>query len=147
MNMSAPILLLIGLSAFSVAAQEAAKPAQNPPPAEYKIPDPAKKQANPIKSSPDSIAEGKKQYGTECTMCHGANGDGKGDLAVDMKLSLADFRDPATLKDLTDGEIYYIIKNGKGDMPAEGDRLKPAETWEIVNYIRSLAKKESSAAK
>lgn len=147
MNMSAPILLLIGLSAFSAAAQDAAKPAQNPPPAEYKIPDEAKKQVNPIKPSSESIAEGKKQYGTECAMCHGANGDGKGDLAADMKLNLGSFRDPATLKDLTDGEIFYIIKNGKGDMPAEGDRLKPAETWEIVDYVRSFAKKEAAPAK
>ena len=46
-------------------------------------------------------------------MCHGKDGDGNGDLATDMKLKLLDYRDPASLKDLTDGDLFYIIKNGK----------------------------------
>lgn len=74
-------------------------------------------------------------------MCHGANGDGKGEVAVDEKLKLKDYRDPAALKDMTDGELFYIIKNGKGQMPPEGDRLKAPELWNLVNYIRSLARK------
>lgn len=139
------LILSALLCAFSASAQEAAKTAQNPPAAEYKIPDDAKKQVNPVKTSADSVAEGKKEYGTECAMCHGPSGDGKGDLAADMKLALVDFRDPASLKDVTDGEIFYVIKNGKGAMPAEGDRLKPNDIWNLVNYIRSLAKKDAAA--
>ena len=45
------------------------------------------------------------------------------------------------MKNRTDGEWFYIIRNGKGDMPPEGDRAKDEEVWNIVNYIRSLAKK------
>ena len=45
------------------------------------------------------------------------------------------------MKDKTDGELLYIIKNGKGQMPAEGDRLKANELWNLVNYLRSMAKK------
>ena len=145
MTKSAPIFLLLGVSVFGVAAQEAAKTSQTPPAAESKIPDDAKKQVNPVKPSADSLAEGKKVYATECAMCHGLTGDGKGDLAADMKLTLADFRDPASLKDVTDGEMFYVIKNGKGDMPAEGDRLKPNQIWDVVNYVRSFAKKEAPA--
>jgi mono/diheme cytochrome c family protein len=78
-------------------------------------------------------------------MCHGADGDGKGDLAVDMKLKVSDYRDPGALKDRTDGELFYIIKNGKGEMPPEGDRAKPDDVWNLVNFIRSLAKKEPVA--
>ena len=83
-------------------------------------------------------------YEIDCEMCHGKNGDGKGDLAADMKAKLADYHDPAALKDRTDGELFYIIKNGKGEMPSEGDRAKPDAMWNLVNYIRSLAKKEPS---
>ena len=75
-------------------------------------------------------------------MCHGSDGGGKGDLAVDMKLKLPDYRDPAALKDKTDGELFYIIKNGTGDMPPEGERAKPDEIWNLVIYVRSFAKKE-----
>ena len=49
-------------------------------------------------------------FKAKCAMCHGP--DGKGETAKDMKLTMADFTDPATLKDHTDGEIFYIIKNG-----------------------------------
>ena len=73
-------------------------------------------------------------------MCHNANGDGKGSLAIDMKLKLVDFTDTTTLKDRTDGEIFYIIRNGHQDMPPEGDRIKPEENWDLVNYVRSLSK-------
>ena len=59
-------------------------------------------------------------------MCHGATGDGKGDVAADMNLK--DYRDPDALKDLTDGELFYIIKNGKGEMPSEGDRASPMKS-------------------
>jgi mono/diheme cytochrome c family protein len=76
-------------------------------------------------------------------MCHGKDGDGKGDIAADMKLKVTDFTDPATLKGRTDGELFYVIKNGKGDMPPEGKRMKPEGLWDLVNYVRSLAKKSA----
>jgi len=58
---------------------------------------------------------------------------------------MSDFSDPASLKDRTDGDLLYIIKTGRGQMPPEGDRLKPNELWNLVNYIRSLAKKKPAA--
>jgi mono/diheme cytochrome c family protein len=76
-------------------------------------------------------------------MCHGASGDGKGETARDMKLTVADFTDPETLKDRTDGELFYIIKNGHQDMPPEGTRIKTEEGWDLVNYVRSFAKKKA----
>jgi mono/diheme cytochrome c family protein len=144
-------LCLVGLIAWG---QDTSKPAQAPATApaataaaEYKIPPEAAKQANPVKSTPASIAAGKKMYGYDCAMCHGADGDGKGDLAGDMKLQLADLRAPKALQGSTDGELFYIIKNGKGQMPAEGDRVKQEELWNIVNYVRSIAKKEEPVKK
>jgi len=127
-------LLLAGVSA---SAQ------QNEQPPEYKIPVEAAKQVNPNKPTPESIAQGKKIYGFDCALCHGEDGSGKSDLATSMNLKLIDFRDPETLKDTTDGELFYIIKNGKDKMPSEGDRAKPDQVWNLVNYIRSFAKKES----
>lgn len=137
------VLSMLLAPAISVSAQES-KPAAGAPAAEYKIPPEAAKLANPVKSTPASLAQGKKMYDIDCEMCHGKDGDGKGDLATDMKLKLPDYRDPATLKERTDGELFYIIKNGKGEMPSEGDRAKPDAIWNLVNYIHSLAKKESS---
>jgi mono/diheme cytochrome c family protein len=111
----------------------------------FVIPPDIAKQANPVKPTAASIAEGKQMYGYDCAMCHGANGSGKGDLAGEMKLTLKDYRDAAALKDMTDGEMFYIIQKGKGDMTGEGDRQKPEGIWNMVNYIRSLSKKTPPA--
>jgi mono/diheme cytochrome c family protein len=125
-------------------AQQSQTPPKSAAPAEYKVPPEAKSQVNPVKPTPESIARGKKRYGYDCAMCHGKNGDGKGDLAADSKAKVTDFTDPAALKGATDGELFYITKNGKGEMPPEGERVTTNEIWNLVNYIRSLAKKESS---
>jgi len=100
---------------------------------------------NPVKSTPESIAEGKRIYGYDCLQCHGATGDGKGQAATDMKVKIPDFTDSAVLKDRTDGELFYVIKNGRGEMPLEGDRVKTDQLWDLVNYVRSLAKKKIPA--
>ena len=100
----------------------------------------AGKLVNPVKATPTSIAAGQKSYGFDCAMCHGKEGAGDGDLATDMKLKLKDYRDPESLKEMTDGEIFTIIDKGKGQMSGEEGRLKPEQIWNVVNYVRSLAK-------
>lgn len=115
-------------------AQQAATPPTSAVPAS------AAKLANPVKPTAESVALGKKYYGYDCAMCHGANGDGKGEVAVSEKMKIGDFTDPATLKDKTDGQLFYILKNGHDKMPAEPVRLKQDELWNLVNYVRSLAK-------
>jgi mono/diheme cytochrome c family protein len=124
----------------ALSAQQTQTPQKVTPPSYAAIPVEAAKQVNPVKSSPESLARAKKWWTIDCAMCHGKEGDGKGDLAADMKLKIADFTDAGTLKDRTDGEIFYIIKNGHQDMPPEGPRIKPEENWDLVNYVRSLAK-------
>ena len=118
-----------------------AKPADEKPAANAKPASDVPKKENPVKSSPSSLASGKKKYGQDCAMCHGKEGAGDGDLAEDMHLKLRDFRDPATLKDVADGDMYNIINNGKGKMMGEEGRLKPDEIWDVVNFVRSLSKK------
>lgn len=122
----------------------AAQDASAPPAAETKIPEDVGKKANPVKPTPAGLAQAKKLFGYDCAMCHGKTGDGQGDLAADMKLKLNDWRDSAALKDSTDGELFYIISKGKGQMPAGEQQMKPDEIWMMVNYIRSFAVKTKS---
>ena len=145
-----PAILLSALLVFMLPAQsqQAQSSQEKPaaPAAGAKIPLEALKVPNPVKPGPASIAAGKKKYGYDCAMCHGADGDGKGDLAIDMKLKMADYRDPASLKLVTDGEMFYVIKNGNGEMPSEADRLKDEDIWNLVNYIRSIPKNSPATA-
>lgn len=131
-------LLLLPLQSST---QEPTKPPDAKPAADSTPAAPAPKLVNPVKPTPDSLALGKKVYTSDCAMCHGKDGAGTGELAVTMKLNLRDYRDPASLKDMTDGEIYSIIADGKGQMTGETGRMKPGQIWNVVNYVRSLSKK------
>jgi mono/diheme cytochrome c family protein len=133
------ILFSLLLVACVLGAQQSKPPAN--PPADSKVPAEEAQKENPVKPSPQSLAKGKKTYTIDCAMCHGENGDGKGDLAADLK-NVTDFTAPEALKDRSDGELFYIIRKGKGEMPPEGDRAKSDDIWNLVNYIRSLKKKQ-----
>ena len=104
-------------------------------------PSPAAPAVNPVKPTPESQAHAKKIWGYDCAMCHGEKGNGKGDVVEAMKLTMKDYTDPAALKDLTDGQLFDIIKNGKGQMPGEGERAKPDDVWNLVILIRAMSKK------
>ena len=99
-----------------------------------------------MKPSPESLARAKRMYGYDCAMCHGTDGAGKGELASQMKLTLSDMSDPATLKDKTDAQLYGTIRDGKDKMPAEGDRMNPQDGWSLVAYVRSLSDGKNKAA-
>jgi len=108
---------------------------------EPKTPAEAAARVNPVKSSPEGLAEARKVFGYDCEMCHGAKGDGKGEVVESMQLKMHDWHEPATLANMTDGEIFYIITKGKGKMMAEGDRVPEKLRWNLVNLVRAMAAK------
>ena len=127
------VFVLLALMPFLLAPQQPAGPTV--------IPAEAARMVNPVKPTAESQAHAKKMWGYDCAICHGAIGNGKGDIAAEMKPPLKDYTDPAALKDMTDGELFYIIKNGKGQMPGEGDRAKADDIWNMVILVRSFSKK------
>jgi mono/diheme cytochrome c family protein len=131
-----PILLAVVVFVCMLGAQQNQPPAKAP--GDSKIPPEAAQKTNPVKPTPESHAKAKKLYNMDCAMCHGEKGDGKGDM--DMK-NVTDFTNPDSMKDRMDGELFYIIRKGKGEMPPEGDRAKDDDVWSLVNYIRAFAKK------
>ncbi len=140
---AAPIVATLLVVAWALWAQQAptTPPPKAAPPAEFKIPPEDAGKVNPVKPNAESVAKGKKTYVVDCALCHGDNGDGKGDLASDIK-GVVDLTNADTLKTRSDGDLLYIIKKGKGEMPPEAaDRIKGEEGWNLVNYVRSLAKK------
>jgi mono/diheme cytochrome c family protein len=124
-------------------AGKSQEPQAEAPPVPISAEDVAKK--NPVKPTPEGLAEARKLYGYHCAMCHGKDGDGKGDLAADMKLQLKDWRNANALAKMTDGELFYIVTNGRGKMTGgEGDRTKEEVRWNLVNVVRAFAKKDAA---
>jgi mono/diheme cytochrome c family protein len=132
---SSPLLLLAQQANGQPAAASGAS-AASPTPAP--IPASASAMVNPVHPSAASLARAKQIYGFDCEICHGKNGNGVSEISPDAKMR--NYQDPDALKNLTDGDIFYIIQNGRGTMPGEGPRAKPEEVWNLVLYLRSLSK-------
>jgi mono/diheme cytochrome c family protein len=141
-----PVFAFLGVPAFF---QESSPAPATPPAAaqsQSQVPAEFVGKVNPVKPTNESQARAKKMYGWDCAMCHGDNGDGKGDVAAEQKLTMRNYRDPTSLKGMSDGEIFYIIQKGEGQMPSEGDRAKPDEIWNLVIYIRKMANSQATAS-
>lgn len=98
--------------------------------------------ANPVAATADSIATGKQVYTRYCAVCHGVTAEGGS--GSDISPPAPDLTDKEWKRGSTDGEIFAVIKNGvPPDLSMEpwGDRIKDPDIWNVVNYLRSLAKK------
>lgn len=99
---------------------------------------------NPVAPSSASIAAGKPLYQKNCAPCHGTSGEGG--PGNDLIPAAPDLTDAMWDHGSTDGEIFSNVKNGIApdfNMTPFKDKLKDEEIWNIVNYLRSLAKKSS----
>ncbi len=99
-----------------------------------------RKVKNPVPRSPESRSRGQKIYLDKCASCHGAKGDGHGEMAKVLDPHPSDFTDRHMMKEMTDGEIFWKITAGKGPMPSYQKELTDDERWDLVNYLRSLVK-------
>jgi cytochrome c6 len=77
-------------------------------------------------------AAGAATFKAKCAMCHGPEGDGKG--------KLRDLRS-ADVQKQTDAQLTQITAKGKGKMPAYEKKLSADEIKNVVEYMRSIAKK------
>jgi mono/diheme cytochrome c family protein len=95
---------------------------------------------NPVVSNEASLAAGQKIYLKRCIGCHGKTGNGDGPDAADLGIHPAKLSDPAT-REQADGALFWKITVGKKPMPKYGSRLSPTDRWNVINYLRTLAKR------
>jgi mono/diheme cytochrome c family protein len=69
-------------------------------------------------------------------MCHGAKGGGDGKLGKALKPSPRDFTCKKTMKKVSAGQMYWIIKNGSKGTGMAPMKLKDKEIWDVIKYIR-----------
>jgi len=101
--------------------------------------------ANPLKPTRQNLSAGRKLYmgGAKpfgCYPCHGINGNSKGMTALKMTLKPRDFSCKAMMKDIPDGQLFWVIKNGsEGTEMKAYKNLKDNQVWQIVSYIRQFS--------
>lgn len=102
--------------------------------------------ANPLEESRKTLSAGRKLYmgGAKpfgCYPCHGINGNAKGMTALKMIIKPRDFSCQAMMKDIPDGQLFWIIKNGSEGTEMKGYKaLNDEQVWQIVSYIRQFSK-------
>ncbi len=77
---------------------------------------------NPVRLTNGVLAEARAHWADHCATCHGNDGSGDTEIGRNLYPKVPDMRSERT-QDLTDGELFSIIKNGVRltGMPAWGD--------------------------
>ena len=115
----------------------------------WPVPEAAKKRPNPVAVSPAVLAAAKKLYVDKCEQCHDDKGTGDGPMAMMYSVKPADFTDQRMMAEMTDGELFYKLSEGREPMPTFKKQLTEEQRWQLVHYVRSLtaAAKAKSPAK
>jgi mono/diheme cytochrome c family protein len=95
---------------------------------------------NPVPVNDSSLAAGQKIYLQRCAGCHGKTGKGDGPDAADLGIHPAKLSDPG-VQEQTDGALFWKVTVGKKPMPNYRSRLSPTDRWNVINYLRTLAKR------
>lgn len=99
------------------------------------------KMPNPVRFSPEILAEGRHHFADHCANCHANDGSGKTHMGPNFYPPVPDLRDPV-IQTMADGELFYIIHYGIRftGMPAwgKGPPEEDLESWKLVLFIRHL---------
>lgn len=101
---------------------------------------------NPLPASKENIKAGETLYHKTakplaCVQCHGENADGRGPLGASMFPPPRNFTCGETMKDIPDGQLFWIIKNGSpGTAMMAFAGMPDEEIWQLIHYLRQLAR-------
>ncbi|MGD2155401.1 MAG: c-type cytochrome [Anaerolineales bacterium] len=82
-------------------------------------------------TSEEILRQGAEIYQQDCASCHGEDGRS-------MILGAANFSDHRFLANQSPSDLYVVVTQGEGSMPAWQARLSQDERWAVINYIRTF---------
>ena len=96
------------------------------------VPDADRRRVNPFAGQKDAVAAGNRIFLDHCAKCHGDDGTGR-----KKKPSLRTDR----VQKATDGEIFWLLKNGNlGKGMPTWVKLPEDTRWQVIAYLKSLGK-------
>lgn len=99
--------------------------------------------SNPVAVDDAVLARGQDRYGIYCAPCHHRQGDGKGILFTRANVPTTSLH-LDRVRAASDGQLFDVITNGLGLMPAYRYPISPADRWAIVAYVRRLQETHAS---
>jgi cytochrome c oxidase cbb3-type subunit 2/cytochrome c oxidase cbb3-type subunit I/II len=91
--------------------------------------------------APDQLELGARVYAANCVQCHGADGDGRGTAATELRIAPTDFR--AQRPSLAIATRALALGVAGTQMAPWTDRLGDAERLAVAHYLRSLFRGDS----
>ena len=93
---------------------------------------------NPMPITTTLLKRGQQRFTINCSPCHGATADGNG---ITKKLGamavVANLHDKRIVE-MPDGELFYVVTNGRNNMGAYGPNVTVEDRWAIIAYLRAL---------
>ena len=126
-------MVLLGSALIAVSVEPESKEKWAAPGAEAQ-------KKNPVVINDSSLAVGQKIYLQRCVGCHGKTGNGDGPDAADLGIHPAKLSS-AAVQQQTDGALFWKVTVGKKPMPNYRSRLSPTDRWDVINYLRTLARR------
>jgi mono/diheme cytochrome c family protein len=91
--------------------------------------------------SPEAIARGRALYASNCALCHGERGDGRGQRAAGFSKAPANFTDPAWRQRTSERRVFYAIREGlRGTPMPSWKALSEDESWDLVAFVLSVGR-------
>ena len=89
-------------------------------------------------------ARGAARYAIYCAPCHDVKGDGKGILFQRGNVPTSSFHSEK-VRAYPDGQLFDIMTNGSGLMPAYKWPIPTADRWAIIAHIKDLQRERADA--
>ena len=108
-------------------------------------PDEFLKLENPLKPGSLNLFAGESLFHTDaqptaCKICHGSTGNGMGMMAPGLNPPPRNFSCSETMKNISDGQMFWVVKNGSPDTGMVAYKsLSDEQVWQIILYLRTLA--------
>jgi mono/diheme cytochrome c family protein len=95
-------------------------------------------ETNPLPINRTLLERGQQRFTINCSPCHGATADGNGITKKIGAMAIVANLHDKRIVEMTDGELFYVITNGRNNMGPYGANVTVEDRWAIVSYLRAL---------
>ena len=102
---------------------------------------------NPLTADSKTLKAGEALFQKQaspitCKTCHGVKGDGKSESGFESTPPARNFTCAKTMETLTDGQLFWIIRNGSPNTSMFGfPDFTDKQVWQLIHYIRQFGNK------
>ena len=93
---------------------------------------------NPLPITGAFLKRGQQRFTINCSPCHGATADGNGITKKIGAMAIVGNLHDKRIVEMADGELFFVISNGRNNMGAYGANVTIEDRWAVVAYLRAL---------